>query len=543
VHSLIREFLYRELEKDEEQFRQTHRIASEFYEENLNPTRGLEHAFLSQDFQRFEKLFRVGARNYAATGQGNALLRWAKYAGDDSVEGQLKRQTVEIAGHLANLDLEKVGSLNAAMRLQAKGTNLAVFMERYTALIEISLDSAFARFESLERNVTLATAHDELADDSEFTDTLFALRRLAGFYFLTDQVDKLEELDNQARELLDSAFSRIGHIHQLAISALCAYQQGYIQDAFELSKSCLSLSEDFGMKSSHSPCDAQFIYAACNYEFTEIDTALTNFHSAFESAERSQQWSWYCAVASFVAAHKAEFGNVSQALDSLRIAREKVSSIHFKNDLSPILDRGEMTVRVISGEMDRVERLIKTALPGRAVDSLKLHFLISDGKTEASLITAELPDRTPRQAIFKSLISALYSQATDQGVAMDHLSDALRVGAEVGAKGVFITQIQLYPLLHKIAIKVPTFYHEDISRKATLRMQEISATKNIKPELTKREIEIVKHLESGKPITAIGASLHISHNTMKTHLKNVYRKLGADGRDQAVEKAKSLGLI
>jgi ATP/maltotriose-dependent transcriptional regulator MalT len=30
---------------------------------------------------------------------------------------------------------------------------------------------------------------------------------------------------------------------------------------------------------------------------------------------------------------------------------------------------------------------------------------------------------------------------------------------------------------------------------------------------------------------------------VKTHLKNVYRKLGADGRDEAVEKAKSLGLI
>ena len=74
-------------------------------------------------------------------------------------------------------------------------------------------------------------------------------------------------------------------------------------------------------------------------------------------------------------------------------------------------------------------------------------------------------------------------------------------------------------------------------------MQELNAIKNIKPELTKREIEIVSHLASGKPITAIGASLHISHNTMKTHLKNVYRKLGADGRDQAVEKAKSLGLI
>jgi len=200
-------------------------------------------------------------------------------------------------------------------------------------------------------------------------------------------------------------------------------------------------------------------------------------------------------------------------------------------------------VRVITGEMDRVERLIKTALPGRAVDSLKLHFLVSDGKTEVSSISAELPDRTPRQKIFKSLISALYSYPTDEDVAMDHLNEALRVGAEVGSKGIFISQVQLYPLLHKIALNIPTFYHEDISRKAALRMQEINASKNIKSELTKREIEIVKHLESGKPITAIGASLHISHNTMKTHLKNVYRKLGADGRDQAVEKAKSLGLI
>jgi DNA-binding CsgD family transcriptional regulator len=543
IHSLIKEILYKELSKNEVRLWEVHQIASEYYEDNLEHTDALEHAFLSQDYQRFEKLFRIGARNYTATGRGNALLRLAKYAGDDSVEGQLKRQTVEIAGHLANLDFEKVGILNAAMRLQAKGTHLAAFMERYSALIEISLDSAFARFESLQRNAALATAVDELAGDSEFTDTLFALRRLAGFYFLTDQVEKLEELDHRAKSLLDSSFSRIGHIHQLAIRALCAYQLGYVQDAFESSKMCLSLSEDFGMKSSHSPNDAQYIYAACNYEFTEIETALASFHTGLESSERNQHWSWYCAATSFVAGYKAEFGNVSEGLEFLRIAREKVASIRFKNELSPILDRGELIVRVITGEMDRVELLLKTALAGRAVDSLKMHFLITDGKTEASLLAAELPDRTPRQKIFKSLVSALYSYPNDEDVAMDHLSDALRVGTDVGAKGIFISQIQLYPLLHKIAIKVPTFYHEDISRKAAVRMQELNATKNIKPELTKREIEIVGHLASGKPITSIGASLHISHNTMKTHLKNVYRKLGADGRDQAVEKAKSLGLI
>jgi ATP/maltotriose-dependent transcriptional regulator MalT len=74
-------------------------------------------------------------------------------------------------------------------------------------------------------------------------------------------------------------------------------------------------------------------------------------------------------------------------------------------------------------------------------------------------------------------------------------------------------------------------------------MQEMESSEGAKPVLTKREVEIVSYLASGKPITAIGAALHVSHNTMKTHLKNIYRKLSVDGRDQAVEKAKSLGII
>jgi DNA-binding CsgD family transcriptional regulator len=61
--------------------------------------------------------------------------------------------------------------------------------------------------------------------------------------------------------------------------------------------------------------------------------------------------------------------------------------------------------------------------------------------------------------------------------------------------------------------------------------------------LTKREIEILRHLSTGNPISAIGKTLHISQNTMKTHLKNVYRKIGASGRDEAVEKARSLYLL
>jgi DNA-binding CsgD family transcriptional regulator len=61
--------------------------------------------------------------------------------------------------------------------------------------------------------------------------------------------------------------------------------------------------------------------------------------------------------------------------------------------------------------------------------------------------------------------------------------------------------------------------------------------------LTKRELEILRQLSTGRTLTVIAGELHISQNTMKTHLKNLYKKMGADGRHDAVEKAKASFLI
>jgi ATP/maltotriose-dependent transcriptional regulator MalT len=61
--------------------------------------------------------------------------------------------------------------------------------------------------------------------------------------------------------------------------------------------------------------------------------------------------------------------------------------------------------------------------------------------------------------------------------------------------------------------------------------------------LTKREIEILNRLSTGLPISQIASNLHISNNTIKTHLKNVYKKLGADSRENAVAKGRELLLF
>jgi len=64
-----------------------------------------------------------------------------------------------------------------------------------------------------------------------------------------------------------------------------------------------------------------------------------------------------------------------------------------------------------------------------------------------------------------------------------------------------------------------------------------------KNSLTPRELEVLAVLATGQTVTSIAQSLHISHNTMKTHLKNLYRKLEVGDRHEAVQKANSLGLL
>lgn len=48
--------------------------------------------------------------------------------------------------------------------------------------------------------------------------------------------------------------------------------------------------------------------------------------------------------------------------------------------------------------------------------------------------------------------------------------------------------------------------------------------------LTVREREIIEHLYSGKTNAVIASELYISQNTVKTHVKNIYEKLGVSSR-------------
>ena len=63
------------------------------------------------------------------------------------------------------------------------------------------------------------------------------------------------------------------------------------------------------------------------------------------------------------------------------------------------------------------------------------------------------------------------------------------------------------------------------------------------PKLSPREREVLDLLVDGLAIAQIARRLYISESTAKTHVANIYEKLGAGNRAQAVMAAVRLGLV
>jgi LuxR family transcriptional regulator, maltose regulon positive regulatory protein len=61
--------------------------------------------------------------------------------------------------------------------------------------------------------------------------------------------------------------------------------------------------------------------------------------------------------------------------------------------------------------------------------------------------------------------------------------------------------------------------------------------------LTHGETRVLRYLPTNLSAQEIAHELYLSVNTVKTHQRHVYQKLGARSRTQAVEQARALGLL
>jgi LuxR family maltose regulon positive regulatory protein len=184
-----------------------------------------------------------------------------------------------------------------------------------------------------------------------------------------------------------------------------------------------------------------------------------------------------------------------------------------------------------------------------ATDLLEARIRFAEGQPAAaqSALARVAATGTRRTRIEHALLSALALRHTDIHAAHDALETALLVAQPAGFVMTIIGEgPQLWSLLDslparaEVADYVSQLLHT--AQRVVPPPRPVTWQGLVEP-LSERELTVVRHLASRLDSTEIAAVLYLSVNTVRTHVKAIYRKLSVNSPTDAVSRARALDLF
>ena len=166
------------------------------------------------------------------------------------------------------------------------------------------------------------------------------------------------------------------------------------------------------------------------------------------------------------------------------------------------------------------------------------------------LVDLDLPDGSGHASI------RLYSELNPSGlsIVISALSDGQSIikALELGAIGYLHKDDSSLQIIESIRLAIsgqspvsPSIAHVIISRLQNSSDEQVEAPTNRRQKgiLTDREIEVLSLIAKGLSYGETANVLGMSKNTLPVHIRNIYRKLHAANRSEAVYEARSIGII
>ena len=540
---MVREVLLERMRAKPEIKQALHQSLIDYFEKRRNIPLAIEHAFQAGDAAKIAELFPDAARMKQAQGLGGDLVRWSAFAALNPDEGYLKSLTVKIVGLLVNLDFSAVKIESERLVAGAEKSPAKEFYLQYLAGIQAYINVSVGNFHEVDINVQRAI-YESPNIYLGIDDQISLLRVLATRYYIFDDYERVEEIAASVKVMSHETLLPTSHAFILSIEAMALHQRGDYRSAYEMASMALTECNKNGFVGIHGPLDAMYVKARCLLEFSRHQEAITLLEEVKHLAYQWRQWHWYLAVDNHLIQDLCINNRQKDAIERIRSSRELVATFTFNNSLGGIVDLNEMFIRRSLKDFDRLEQLIARAPNARHTRLMQQEVDEHRNHKKSLIDVKSLPERTPREQIWRYLTEASLS-IESENLALSHLQKALKVASQVGAKETFLRQNnEIGNLILKIANENPTVYNEELASAMATRMRDRGSTMTEgRPMLTKRELEILRQLSTGRTLTVISGELHISQNTMKTHLKNLYRKMEVEGRKEAVEKATSLFLL
>jgi LuxR family maltose regulon positive regulatory protein len=134
-------------------------------------------------------------------------------------------------------------------------------------------------------------------------------------------------------------------------------------------------------------------------------------------------------------------------------------------------------------------------------------------------------------------------QLHDPSAADAALEDALLLADASGHRGVFLAAGRMVEPLLRRRIRHGTACRGLVCELLHATQPPVRASAPLLQALSVREQMILRYLPTPLSNREIASELFVTTNTVKTHLRSIYRKLGVAGRREAVERARALRLV
>ena len=575
-HHLFAEFLRGHLGRESPERMDTlHRSASVWNEQNGGISSAIAHALSAGDHERAARLMERGIGQTWYRGEVATLLGWL---------GKLPEKTMRrrpllliwfaaammLAGRFDGVD----SLLEEADRVLGNSPGVETIPESEEDTPQHLLATAAAvrsMYSRLQGDPNGAIEHARRALDLLPEDNLnprpFAAIALAQAYQAAGDPEAAITAFAKAGTLGRAA----GHDY-VALSAMAAHArlelaQGHLREADDVLQRALGYATEHGSEQLPAVGSVRIGRGELLYEWNDLDAAARHLTEGIELATRTGDveilmWG-HVAISQVRQALGDAEGALAAARQAERVARSSGTE-HAIVDAAVWKTRLYLMMGDLASASSAQERATIVG-EGRPYyrDSERIilaRLLIARNEPgEALRLLAQLHATAPTAARTIEILAlqalALHARGQNED-AVSTLAEALALAEPEGYVRTFVDEgpgmaellsgvLEIQRSGHSYSSgRVPPHYLRQLL--AVLELDSApaaSSTAGLPEPLSERELEVLVLIATGKANRSIASELFVSVGTIKTHLNNLYRKLGVHNRTQAVARARELNLI
>ncbi|HLM63557.1 MAG TPA: LuxR C-terminal-related transcriptional regulator [Acidimicrobiales bacterium] len=325
-------------------------------------------------------------------------------------------------------------------------------------------------------------------------------------------------------------------------------RRGELTEAERLAAAALTAADELELHHGNfGRAEPHLSLAIVAIERNELDLAETHLEDVMRIVEGGRRPSVEVLAHLQLAVVAGARGDQRAAADAIDQARAVFP--HAASAVIAQIDQVDLRLAVDRGDHATAETLRAHVPPSPGADLLAARARLAADDRRAALDILEstaAPSGTRRLQVEHGLLSALALTDTDVRRAREALHGAVTLAQPVGFHRTFIAE---GPTLWKLLESLPAHgriaeYIADLLD-ASNRVVPSPAPANqdgLVDPLSDREVTVLRYLASRLTCTEISQELYLSVNTVRSHVKAVYRKLGVNSRRDAVGRGRGLGL-